>query len=197
MTRLDRFLVNNSWAEQFPKARVRGIPKLSSDHIPLIWENETPIHGRWYFKFKMAGIKNREVNELVKNIWQEVREAGWSGFKISKKVQSVKKELIRWRQNNGVNYKRKIEEILNMIFESDVKEGNSGGIECEDIIPRNNLNRELQRCLMEEEIYGKQRARVRWLIEGDLNTRFIHATTNARKRVNSWLSLISHLPRLA
>ncbi|KAL4204444.1 hypothetical protein AMTRI_Chr01g109830 [Amborella trichopoda] len=68
--------------------------------------NFTWSNNCWYFKFEMAWIKNKDVNELVKNVWLNAGVVGWSGFRVSKKVQSVKKQLIRWNQNNGVNYKR-------------------------------------------------------------------------------------------
>jgi hypothetical protein len=48
----------------------------------------------------------------------------------------------------------------------------------------NQLRRELNTQLEEEELYWQQRSRVCWLKEGDKNTKFFHAFANQRRRTN-------------
>lgn len=42
----------------------------------------------------------------------------------------------------------------------------------------------LNEILLHEEEYWKQRAKLIWLLEGDSNSKFFHATTSARKKNN-------------
>ncbi|KAL4199526.1 hypothetical protein AMTRI_Chr03g145390 [Amborella trichopoda] len=108
MTRLDRFLVNSAWAELFPLASVRLLPKLSSDHVTLIWESENRIGGRSYFKFEMSGLMEKLVNELVRGACNRNEVSGYCSYVVSKKVQGVKTELVEWRKWSRCHYKVKI-----------------------------------------------------------------------------------------
>ena len=43
--------------------------------------------------------------------------------------------------------------------------------------------------MSEEESYWQTRARLQWLLEGDLNTKFFHVCASNRKKKNTILSL--------
>ncbi|KAL4187557.1 hypothetical protein AMTRI_Chr09g39560 [Amborella trichopoda] len=145
---------NNS--NRFSKASSQSLPKLLSHHIPLIWESETLVNSRGYFKFEMALIRNCEVNELVKSSWPKEGVAGWNDFKASKKIQNVKKEIIKWKKSNWVSFKKLIEEILSEITEIDLKEWDSRIIEWNDRVLRNRLNKDLQSFLLIENPIGNK-----------------------------------------
>ncbi|KAL4201652.1 hypothetical protein AMTRI_Chr02g217240 [Amborella trichopoda] len=92
MTRLDRFLVNRTWAELYPRVLARHLPKIIQ---------------------------------------------GWSGFVGANKVQGVKHEMLKWKNDHIVNYKLKVDKTMNNIRESDLNEWEFGVFEQEDL---GNLN---------------------------------------------------------
>ena len=47
----------------------------------------------------------------------------------------------------------------------------------------------MQRLLVQDDAYWKQRAKTHWYKDGDRNTNFFHASASARKKVNRILSL--------
>ncbi|KAL4181745.1 hypothetical protein AMTRI_Chr12g272610 [Amborella trichopoda] len=157
MTRLDRFLVNKAWAKLYPRGSTRALPKLG------------------YFKCELAWIMENALDELIKDAWNNNNAQSWSGYVVAKKVRGVKKEMMKWRKEHKVNYKLKVDETLNKIKELDIKEWESG----------DSIDKELHEWIGADETYCKQRSRIKWLKEGDLNTKFFHATTNASKRTNS------------
>lgn len=46
------------------------------------------------------------------------------------------------------------------------------------------------RLLVREEAYWKQHAKMHWLKDGDLNTKFFHMTTTARRNFKKTLMLV-------
>ena len=55
---------------------------------------------------------------------------------------------------------------------------------------KHNLRVEHFNILLELEVYWKQRSRIQWLKEGNLNTAFFHKMVNYRRRINNISSLI-------
>ena len=49
------------------------------------------------------------------------------------------------------------------------------------------LNSELWKIIRHEEQAWRQKSRVKWLLEGDRNTRFFHCVMNGRWRSNSFI----------
>jgi hypothetical protein len=48
-----------------------------------------------------------------------------------------------------------------------------------------NVQNKLSNVLLQENRYGKQRAKVYWLTDGDKNRKFFHASASARKKRNA------------
>jgi len=48
----------------------------------------------------------------------------------------------------------------------------------------NSLKKRLDRLLIQDDIYWKQRVKSFWYRDGDLNTKYFHAAATSRKKVN-------------
>lgn len=55
----------------------------------------------------------------------------------------------------------------------------------ENFCEEKELQKKYNACLHQINTYWFQRTRLRWKLEGDLNTAFFHVTTNARRRKNT------------
>ena len=51
----------------------------------------------------------------------------------------------------------------------------------------------MTQLLIQEDAFWRQRAKVHWLRDGDLNTKFFHAAASSRRKVNKITSLVEEL----
>ncbi|KAI9083833.1 hypothetical protein K1719_034091 [Acacia pycnantha] len=75
--RLDRCLCNINWLELFEDADVRVIPRVGSDHHPLLIKSmvEHPRAGLRNFRFEVAWQMHGEFEQFLQNSWKEEEEA--------------------------------------------------------------------------------------------------------------------------
>ncbi|KAG5599567.1 hypothetical protein H5410_030937 [Solanum commersonii] len=86
--RLDGFLYLTEWEESFKNIRQRIMPRVTSDHNPILLECGDREKRNSYFKFENWWLKVEGFNELVRE-W-------WNGFTVVGTGQSYDEE--RWRQ---------------------------------------------------------------------------------------------------
>ena len=97
-----------------------------------------------------------------------------------RKLQVVKANLKEWdKVSFGVLNERK-KSILNEIANFDAIE-QVGGLTSELLVQRALRKGELEELILREEIHWRQKARVKWVKEGDCNSKFFHKVANDRR----------------
>ncbi|KAG6650816.1 hypothetical protein CIPAW_06G068900 [Carya illinoinensis] len=67
--RLDRFLVSSSWEVHYPELCQKRLPRVCSDHFPILLDNGG-INGGWrYFKFKNVWLEVDGFVDKVRSWW--------------------------------------------------------------------------------------------------------------------------------
>lgn len=64
-SRIDRFLLSESWDEQFKLIKQRVLPRVTSDHCPIMLECGDWNKGKGYFKFEDMWFEHKDFIELV------------------------------------------------------------------------------------------------------------------------------------
>ncbi|GLU23847.1 hypothetical protein SLE2022_398230 [Rubroshorea leprosula] len=80
LEKLDRSFANARWNEIFPKAVVRLLPPLSSDHRPL-WitiNGQRDCRNRHCkrFRFEEMWLRDTKCQEVVQNSWSSIERRG-------------------------------------------------------------------------------------------------------------------------
>lgn len=92
------------------------------------------------------------------------------------RIASCRREISLWKRTNSTNIV-KIKELTLIIDNA-----HTNGVTSIERIQE--LRKELLQAHIQEEKYWKLKSRNQWLKEGDLNTKFFHATTKNRTTRN-------------
>ncbi|XP_020081326.1 uncharacterized protein LOC109704977 [Ananas comosus] len=179
LAKLDRFLVSTEWDLSFPLSKVKALPRITSDHTPIILTTGLlPTPRR--FRFERVWLTKDDFLLKVPSWWNEVPCKQSAILSITAKLRHCRTRIKEWCKSNyhSISHTKKlIQEELQRI---DHLEEHSD-LSQESLDKRTNLKGQLQLILKEEEILWNTRAKQLWLKEGDGNTKFFHAVANSRK----------------
>lgn len=174
--RLDRALANMAWRVKFADARVQVLPRTHSDHNPLLLLTDAPLLDRSLrpFRAEAAWLSHRDFKDFFAGTWlpyQHSLTKALSNFRV--KVQVWNKEVfghITQRKKSLLARISGIQRIMVPREELRVLEAD--------------LLSQLNEVLMQEEILWRQKSRLQWVMNGDRNTKFYHASTLIRRHRN-------------
>ncbi|PNX81081.1 hypothetical protein L195_g037096, partial [Trifolium pratense] len=180
--RLDRALANDAWFHKFPNAVLENLPAPASDHYPILLVREPESRtrrARSRFKFENAWLVEPEFNDFVSNRW-----VSYGDNQILQKLDMCASDLSSWNRNYFKRLQRDIDTCRKRIdrIRSQVTPDNVNLF--------NALRKRMAFLLVQEDAYWRQRAKTHWLRDGDLNTKFFHAASTSKRKVNRVNSLL-------
>ncbi|RVW79924.1 hypothetical protein CK203_041400 [Vitis vinifera] len=128
----------------------------------------------WWIWFGGLGSVSFSMKIISWNtgVWvQGISEGnGWEGHKFMRRLQSVKAKLKEWNKVSFGELNEKKKSILNDLANFDAIE-QVGGLTSDLLNQRALRKRELEELILREEIHWRQKARVKWVKEGDCNSK--------------------------
>ncbi|MCI01142.1 LINE-1 reverse transcriptase like, partial [Trifolium medium] len=124
----------------------------------------------------------------VKECWEEEGDKRWMGLMFKDELKALKVALKTWNKVVYGEAESKISSLTEKIKELEIR-GESYELTEEEKRCRVDCCEALWLLLKSEESIHFQRARSRWLKEGDANTRFFHACVKGRQRMNAIVAL--------
>ena len=178
LKKLDRVMVNQKFMLNHPLAHAVFKPYRNSDHCPAIL-NFPGNKVKWKPSFRFANFisEKEEFLPLVKEVWDKNID-GYFMFKVTQKLKILKKHCREmcnkyWGAGKRIQKLRKDleckqQDIDNNPFDCKIREEHA------NILLDFNIA-----CIDEEKILA-QRAKIKWLQDGDNNSKFFHKIVKSR-----------------
>ncbi|KAG9448166.1 hypothetical protein H6P81_014294 [Aristolochia fimbriata] len=184
MAKLDRFLVNQEWIDIYGNTSGRILPRTTSDHSPILLETDPENWGPKPFRFEEEWLLEKGFKDKLNTWWQEGPASGTACFIFSKKLKYVKNKIKAWAADNRTSREEEKNSLLEEIKKLDIEEEQQGSLLTTDGLKRDRLKEQYEIKVRQEIIHWKQRARYKWISEGDGNTKFFHGIASAHRRRN-------------
>ncbi|GLT46247.1 hypothetical protein SLA2020_200180 [Shorea laevis] len=181
--RLDRVWCNTDWKLYFPEASVFHLPRVHSDHNPILLDLEPSKQscGKRPFRLEKFWVDHPEFQNLVQVCW------GNNDHNTSQCLEAMMNRAKSWsRATFGNLFKRK-KKILARL------EGIHRFLSSKHCPFLTSLEKELANeysdILKLEEDLWFMKSRTNWVLDGDRNSRFFHITALKRRSHNRILGL--------
>nr|GEV71218.1 putative RNA-directed DNA polymerase, eukaryota, reverse transcriptase zinc-binding domain protein [Tanacetum cinerariifolium] len=192
MSKLDRFLVSESFYETFSHATglvlVKGIP----DHRPILIKESVVDYGPTPFRFFHSWLEMDGFHDLVVQTWSnDGITDGISFILFKKKLQNLKKFIRVWnasRKADTYALKKGHQNLLSLI---DSKIDQMCASEEDYMKRRESLAILGNMDSLEAKDYA-QKAKIKWALEGDENTSFFHGSLKKKRRQLAIRGILKH-----
>ncbi|XP_074266247.1 uncharacterized protein LOC141588718 [Silene latifolia] len=153
-SRLDRVLVNKAWCDHLPNLYAHFLPEGMYDHTPCIVSRSKQTQGKCSFKYFNMWGGSKDFIPIVRSNWEKYND-----------------------NENATNIKQKQVEELQAQLGRDPTDMLLRSIEYEAV----HLLKELS---IARDSFFSQKAKHRWVKEGDSNSAFFHGLLKQRKHWN-------------
>ncbi|KAJ9564711.1 hypothetical protein OSB04_000677 [Centaurea solstitialis] len=185
--KLDRILANTEFTSLFEDAASRFLPRGLSDHSSGLLSFTCGVRTRKYgFKFDNFLVNDPNFLNIVSQHWN-VNVEGTFMFRVTSKLKSLKSPLRKLRSTYGnlSSKSNSLKEKLDVVqLVVDMDPGNQGL--CNEVAW---LRDAYQKSCWADFSVKRQRAKVRWLAEGDANTRYFHRVIQERQHAHHIFSV--------
>ncbi|CAN1125969.1 LINE-1 reverse transcriptase homolog [Linum perenne] len=185
--RLDRAVCNAEWTVSFPEVVVRHLPRIRSDHRPILIhcpEGLVPHRSIRPFRFVAAWLEHDTFSPTLKNAWRH-------NVPTPAALTTLQSKLRRWNKDIFGNiFQRKKQLVLHL---GNLESLNEERPTAYSLDLETKVRRELEMTLWQENVLWRQKSRSNWVSDGDRNTRLFHVATMKRRKHNKITGLRNEL----
>ncbi|GJT30670.1 RNA-directed DNA polymerase, eukaryota [Tanacetum coccineum] len=162
MSKIDRFLITEGLFDRVPNLSATILDKGKPDHRPIFLKEVVEDYGPSPFCFFHSWLECEGFDDLVKDSWEQP-SIGDSKVKPHEK---------RYGRKDALESK-----IRDIEVRADL-----GNISPDDLVARRGFIKDLASITKAENMDLAQRAKIRWGIEGDENSKYFHRSINRKRR---------------
>nr|GEW53299.1 RNA-directed DNA polymerase, eukaryota [Tanacetum cinerariifolium] len=181
MSKLDRYLISEGVLDLFPYLSALCLDLHLSDHRPILLREINYDYGPSPFRFFHSWFAMKGFNSFVETTSKSLNIVEPNGLiRLKKKLQALKIAIKAWsKEANKRSYDRKINIQQNLLeVNKIIDQGKSND---EILIKRITLLKDLQELNNRNAMEISQKAKIRWSIEGDKNSKYFHGIMNKKR----------------
>ncbi|KAI0503980.1 hypothetical protein KFK09_014927 [Dendrobium nobile] len=187
LEKLDRYLINSYALDMIHVAVVKHLSRVASDHCPLLLNVFKPVKFNRIIRYEEVWASYFGATALVRNIWSR-KCRGDPATALNVKFKRTLKALYYWSKAKFKDLNILKDKLKSEILEIQ-REESDGDLSLDKLqVLRFKIN-ELNITLARLNTSWRQRAKAKWMEEGDCNSSFFHAFANSR-RCSNWISHI-------
>ncbi|XP_027184096.1 uncharacterized protein LOC113782402 [Coffea eugenioides] len=192
--RLDRFLLNSAAMRMENAFIVQHLGRDPSDHAPLLLSAVTRLDGKpMPFRFLNVWTTKPDFLDVIKECWS-FSFPGSSLKILAEKLRRAKQALRQWSRSSFGDIFLAIRTAEQKMVEAEIAHDDhpSDGL----LMNLHETRARLRNALMVEGEFWRQKARVKWLMDGNRNTAFFHAGLFTKEVGRTASDMLEVIPRV-
>jgi hypothetical protein len=173
-------LINDLWREKSPLAVLENLPYSRSDHRPLLLSLKEAFAQdstrSSVLRFEAKWLREARFNEIVEAAWDNTRN---SSLDLAGRLHKIHSDLHHWDRSVLQRNRKRIRAAQRELEQVSVSD-----LIADNVKKHEEIAKEIEKLLEQEELHWAQRSRINWLQHGDKNTSYFQNFANARKQKN-------------
>lgn len=177
--KLDRVLLNHSFLQLNLNLSVQHLTRDPSDHAPLLLSAATRLDNRPRpFRFLNVWTTHHGFLQVVRDSWCGEFQGGPLPILVSK-LRKVKENLRAWSLHSFGDIFQAVKQAESVAAVAEANFDNDDSDQAREALHK--ARAELRRCLSIEDQFWQQKAKIKWLKDGDSNSKFFHSVVAERR----------------
>nr|GEY31987.1 RNA-directed DNA polymerase, eukaryota [Tanacetum cinerariifolium] len=180
MSKLDRFLVSDGFLSLFPHTSAVCLDRYLSDHRPILLRDFNTDYGATPFRLFHSWFDFQGFDDMITQTLNSISLNDSNAIvRFKKKLQALKKVIRLWIGNYKRNQMNRTTKIKSKLKDID-KLLDQLGANNDLLSARSELLKQYHDIQSVETRESIQKAKIKWAIEGDENSKFFHGMINRK-----------------
>jgi exonuclease III len=190
--KLDRFLLSEPLLLDGTAMESTILNYPGSDHWPIqLWADVSATPGNRPFRFEQFWLDHPDFKKNIQDWWRQAEiHHGSKMYRFQQKLKNLKQTLKHWNRHtfgNIFDSQKQLTQQMSDLQHQIREQGLTEELKAQEL----ELAQQIAERKRQEELLWKQKSRVRWLKEGERNTKFFHRTVIQRRHTNRITHLVS------